>query len=352
MENKISFDVKITQKLLAIATHIDKFRGKWEILGQEKNEYLKELRHLATIQSIGSSTRIEGAKLSDVEIESLLNQVHVTAFNSRDEQEVGGYYETLEIILEQYQEIELSETNIKAFHNQLLRYSTKDQRHKGQYKQFSNKVVATYPDGTQRTVFNTTEPFKTPREMEKLVNWTNERFSNQDFHPLFVIGLFVYEFLSIHPFQDGNGRLSRLLTTFLLLKEGYTFAQYISFENIIEERKTKYYRALMSGQQYRYTDQELLDEWMFFFFECLATLTQKLEEKYSRYLRLTGYLNERQQQLLAFIQEKGIIRISDAETFLPDVSISTLKRDLALLIKEDQIEKTGKGRAISYRPKT
>jgi len=352
MENKISFDVRTTQQLLAIVNRIDNFRGKWEVLGLEKNEYLKELRHLATIQSIGSSTRIEGSKLSNLEVESLLNQVEVTTFQSRDEQEVGGYFETLEIILEQYKEIELSETNIKAFHNQLLRYSTKDQHHKGQYKQFSNKVVATYPNGSQRTIFNTTEPFKTPKEMENLVNWTSERFSSEDFHPLFVIGVFVYEFLSIHPFQDGNGRLSRLLTTFLLLKEGYTFAQYISFENIIEERKTQYYRALMSAQQHRYTDQELLHEWMLFFFESLASLAQKLEEKYSRYLRLTSYLNERQQQLLSFIQEKGIIRISDAAKLFPDTSSSTLKRDLSLLIKEGQIEKTGQARAISYRPKT
>jgi Fic family protein len=218
MEKIIAFDIKTTQLLIAKIARIEQFKGKWQLVAQKDNPYLRELRTLATIQSIGSSTRIEGATLTNAEVEKLLKDIKITKFNTRDEQEVGGYFETLELILDRSEHIELSVSNIKALHNQLMKYSAKDVKHKGEFKKFSNKVVANYPDGTVRTIFKTTEPLLVDKEMDELLEWTNLKLQDADFHPLICIGTFIYEFLSIHPFQDGNGRLSRLLTTLLLLK--------------------------------------------------------------------------------------------------------------------------------------
>lgn len=349
LEAKLNFDVNTAQKLFAAVARIDQFKGKWQQLEKKDNRYLRELRAMATIQSIGSSTRIEGATLTNEEVENLLKNVRATAFRTRDEQEVAGYYEVLDLILEQFPFIELSIGNIKSLHNQLLKYSDKDQRHKGEFKQFTNRVVANYPDGTQRTILQTTEPYLTEKEMEELVAWTSRQLANQDFHSLFVIATFVYEFLSVHPFQDGNGRLSRLLTTLLLLREGYGFVQYISFEAIIERRKSDYYRALMAGQQARGTEKEIIGEWMLFFLECLEEIIQKLSEKYERFLATKGYLNERQRHLLEFIRERGIIQLADAASVFEEVSDRTLKRDLKLLESEALVERTGKGRSTAYR---
>ena len=349
MEDKLKFDVKTAQRLFATAARIDQYKGKWQQLEKKDNRYLKELRTLATIQSIGSSTRIEGATLTNEEVEILLKNMKVTKFRTRDEQEVGGYYDVLSIILDQYQHIELSISNIKTFHNYLLKYSDKDQRHKGDFKQFTNKVVATYPDGQQRTIFNTTEPHLVDKQMDELTEWTNTELANQDFHSLFVIATFVYEFLSIHPFQDGNGRLSRLLTLLLLLREGYDFVQYISFEDIIERRKSDYYRTLMAGQQKRGTEAEIIGDWMLFFLSSLEEIILKLTEKYERYLLVGGYLNERQTHLLEIIRQRGVVKLSDLVPILSDVSSKTLSRDLKLLASEVLIEKVGKGRSLTYR---
>ena len=187
--------------------------------------------------------------MTDAEVEKLLKSVKISKLETRDEQEVIGYYEALEIILDNYQDITLSERDIHQLQGILLKHSNKDQSHKGSYKNLSNQMVANYPDGTQRTIFRTTEPHLTASEMGKLIRWANERLEKSDMHPLMIVAAFVYEFLSIHPYQDGNGRLSRLLTSLLLLKMDYAFIQYVSFEHVIEARKEGYYRALMEGRR-------------------------------------------------------------------------------------------------------
>ena len=249
MENKLNFDFKTMQQVINLISRIDGFKGRWTLIEKKENRYLRALRQLATIESTGSSTRIEGATLTDAEVDKLLKSVRVSNLKSREEQEVVGYYETLDVILDNYENISLSENYIMQLHGMLLKHSSKDSRHRGGYKNLSNKVVASYPGGKQAVIFNTTEPHLVKMEMEELLRWTNKSFATGDLHPLIVTGAFVYEFLSIHPFQDGNGRLARLLTTLLLLKKGYLFIQYVSFENLIEERKKGYYRALMGGQK-------------------------------------------------------------------------------------------------------
>ena len=173
----------------------------------------------------------------------------------------------MEIIFESFENIELTENYTKQLHQNLLRHSEKDTRHRGEYKSLSNKVVANYPGGIQKVIFNTTEVHLVDTEMSEIFEWTNSQFKYKEIHSLIIVANFIYEFLSIHPFQDGNGRLSRLLTTLLLLKNDYLFIQYVSFENLIEKTKKEYYQALMEGQKDRYDEKENISYWVLYFLE-------------------------------------------------------------------------------------
>ena len=345
---KLNFDFITNKKVLQLIWSIDSFKGKWNIAEKQENRYLKELRKIATIESIGSSTRIEGATLTDQEVQELLKDIKITKLKSRDEQEVIGYYEVLELTYENYADIKLSESYIKQLHQLLLKYSHNDKRHRGSYKHLSNKVVATYPTGQQRTIFATTEPALVAGEMQELVEWTNEYLEQKTIPPLIVIGSFIYDFLSIHPFQDGNGRLSRLLTTLCLLQNDYSFIQYISFETHIEQNKKTYYEVLMNGQKNRGTTKERIDLWLIFFLESLKTLTEKLEQKYDIFKSKGGYLNDRQTLIKDFVTNNQPIKVSDLAKQFPEIGLSTLKKDLQYLREEQVLTMIGKGKGSIY----
>lgn len=348
MNHKLEFNSSVFQHIMKQLSVVDIFKGNWESVELKHNKHLKELRKIATIESIGSSTRIEGATLTDQEVEKLLKSVKINKLTTRDEQEVVGYYEALQIILDNYKDIDLSERYIHGLHGILLKHSGKDQSHKGQYKSLSNQVVANYPDGTQRTIFRTTEPSMTAKEMEELLVWVNERKEKSDMHPVMITAAFVYEFLSIHPYQDGNGRLSRLLTTLLLMQQKYEFVQYVSFEHIIEERKEEYYRALMEGQKNRYQETEKIDKWILFFLDCLVTLIKRLEAKYEVYSKLSKDLNERQKSVLEFVKKRQKVRMSEVEEAFKDYSRNTLKKDMVYLVNEGLLMKTGERKGTRY----
>jgi Fic family protein len=346
--NKLNFDFQTNQKILNYISQIDLYKGKWNIIEKQENIYLKELRKIATIESIGSSTRIEGGTLTDKEIEELLNDVKITKLKTRDEQEVIGYYDTLEIIYENYDNIRLSENYIKQLHQNLLRHSDKDTRHRGEYKSLSNKVVANYPGGIQKVIFNTTEVHLVQNEMNDLINWTNEQFKKGEIHPLIIVANLVYEFLSIHPFQDGNGRLSRLLTTLVLLQQDYMFIQYVSFENLIEKTKKEYYQALMEGQKNRNKENENIAKWILYFLDKLNVLTQRLDAKYDVFKSKGGYLNERQKHIKEYLLKKQPLKISDIAKRFEDININTIKKDLQYMKKEQIIKSVGKGKGTVY----
>ncbi len=348
MLQKLQFDSATNQKIIRFIGRIDAFKGRWLSLENQENRYLRELRNIATIESIGSSTRIEGSTLTDKEVADLIGKIKIEELQTREKQEVIGYYDTLALILEEYDSIDLTEANIFNLHNALLRHSIKDGKHRGQYKQIANKIVAHYPGGAQRVIFNTTEPYLVKKEMEDLLLWTNKSLTAGELHPLISIAVFIYEFLSIHPFQDGNGRLARLLTTLLLIRSEYHFIQYISFENEVERTKKSYYKALMDGQKNRNTDREIISEWLLYFLSRLDTLVQKLEIKYERYQSKGPYLNSRQKKVLAVIKKEEPLKVGDISSLLEEFSINTIKKDLQYLLKEDLIEKIGKGRGTIY----
>lgn len=230
--------LQITPEILSLIARINESKGAWRALGILAPDRLAALRHVATIESIGSSTRIEGSKLSDREVERLLSNLEIKSFDTRDEQEVAGYAEVMDRLFSSWQDIPFTENHIKPLHQTLLRYSEKDTRHRGNYKTHSNSVAAFDENGARiGIVLQTATPFDTPRLMTELVDWVNHERAAGQRHPLLIIAVCIVVFLEIHPFQDGNGRLSRVLTTLLLLQAGYAYVPYSSLDSVVEQSK-------------------------------------------------------------------------------------------------------------------
>lgn len=333
-----------------VITDIDTYNRAWKVQQHLSTDQLRELRHLATVQSVGSSTRIEGSRLSDTEITKLIDHMSIQQLSSRDEQEVAGYYTVLEIIQEQYTDLELNESLILALHKEMLRYSEKDAHHRGNYKKLPNTVVASDEDGQTRTIFNTTAPALTASMMEAALDWLRKEREAPTVHPLEAIGTFVYEFLSIHPFQDGNGRLSRLITTLLLLQAGYEFVLYASLERAIEEDKAGYYKALMSGQRNRGEEEEEIGRWLYFLLNAIRSITHRLSADEQAIVSEPAvlYLNARQRQILDFVRREGVLSIREIDALLPEISRNTVKYDLRRLTEAGLLAQKGKGRGTVY----
>ncbi len=309
---------------------------------QYDRQSLKHLKNIATVRSVEASTRIEGSKMSNEEVKALLDHLEITKIEEKDAQEVVGYFEVLKLISENFDEIDITESNIKNVHNFLLKHSDKDQWHKGDYKQHSNAVEATLPDGTKQIIFQTTNAgYETEDAMQNLITWYNE---DNETHPLVKSAVFSYEFVSIHPFQDGNGRLSRLLATLLLLKNGYSWIQYVSFEHEIESRKAEYYLKLRHGQAQR--PNENVTEWINFFFSILLNIQDQLMRK----LEVKGVkskLSPKEKSILIFIESNPGTKSGEIANKLK-IPNPTVKRILTKLLNENLIEKYGIGAGTNY----
>ena len=343
MENNVyNFKIDIDWNLIRVISQIDRFDASWTTIEKKEGKSLKQLKLIATVRSVGASTRIEGSKMSDEEVTVLLQELDVTKLEDRDSQEVVGYFNAFDIISESFSNIDVSENSIKNLHNILMKYSKKDEWHKGKYKQHSNAVEANFPDGTKQIVFRTTEAgFPTEEAMRNLMNWyKNDAIT----HPLVKCCLFTYEFLSIHPFQDGNGRLSRLISSLLLLKNGYNWIQYVSFEHEIENRKPEYYRVLMNCQSQR--PNETVSEWGNFFFDALKNIQEQLMLKLERN-GLEMQLSPREKSILTFIENNVGCKSGEIAKKL-GIPSPTIKRILPDLIQKNLIEKHGIGPGTNY----
>jgi len=339
--------ITIDARLLNLIAELDEFKGRWEALGKLAPDVLGRLRTVATVESVGSSTRIEGARLSDYEVEALLANLELHSFHSRDEEEVAGYAETMNLIFDSWEHIPLTENHLKQLHGTLLRYCTRDSAHRGEYKKLPNNVEAFDASGKSiGIIFATAPPFDTPGLMTELVQWTAEALTRRELHPLLVIAAFVVRFLAIHPFQDGNGRLSRIVTTLLLLRSGYGYVPYSSLERVVEENKDGYYRALRASQKEIGTEGENLDDWVLFFLQTLKrqkeTLLRKVEQE--RQAAKVPPLSER---LLVLARERGRLSISDAVTLLA-VNRNTAKIHLRQLVKQGYLAQHGVGKGTWY----
>ena len=340
--------LRITPEILSLIAQIDEFKGAWRAIGRIAPERLSGLRRVATIESIGSSTRIEGARLSDREVETLLANIQIGSFATRDEQEIAGYAEVIETVFNAYDAISLTENHIRQLHRDLLVHSMKDERHRGSYKTLPNHVEAFDENGhSLGVVFETATPFDTPRRMTELVEWAAGKEKDGSLHPLLVIGVFVVVFLEIHPFQDGNGRLSRILTTLMLLRAGYAYVPYSSLESVIEQSKEGYYLSLRRTQGTIRTSAPDWGPWLQFFLRALQSQKQRLERKMERERIMLAALPELSVLILELAREHGRITVAEAVR-VSGASRNTIKDHLKALVERGHLTPHGAGRGAWY----
>jgi Fic family protein len=340
--------LKITPELLRLISEVDEFKGSWNALNTQSPERLEALRHVATIESIGSSTRIEGSKLSDTDIEALLSNSVSKSFESRDEQEVAGYAEVMDTIFENFDEIPLTENYVKQMHAMLLRHSNKDDRHRGEYKTQSNHIEAFDTNGKSLgVIFEATSPFDTPREMQDLILWTRESLSDAAYHPLIVTAIFNVTFLAIHPFQDGNGRLSRVLISLLLLKAGYSYIPYSSLESIVEKNKDAYYLALQRTQKTIKSDKIDWLPWLQFFLTCLKRQKDHLQIKTDA-VGDYAHLPYESMLIMQYVDRNKRITLAEAERVITTIAKPTIKKRLYHLVDSKLLVIHGKARGTWY----
>lgn len=343
-------DIKITNQMLTIISELDEFKVSWKLLGKMAPEKLLSLKKVATIESVGSSNRIEGNKLSDKKVEALLSSINKQSFATRDEQEVAGYAKLMDTIFADWEVIPLSENYIKQLHKILLQFSSKDERHKGEYKKISNAVAAYSSDGKELgIVFETATPFETPIKMEELVNWTRINLEDRFFHPLIVIAIFIVKFLAIHPFEDGNGRLSRALTCLLLLKAGYVYVPYSSMEAIIEDNKEGYYRALRQTQATLKNDEPNFEPWFEFFFKTLQKQKIRLEYKINLEEKSAHNIDftELEQKIIAYFNLENSATTAKLVEYT-NANRNTIKKALQNLVNKEVLVLHSKGRGAWY----
>lgn len=343
-------DIIITPDMLNKIAEIDQFMGSWNVdLSKLTPTELKGMKRVATIESIGSSNRIEGNKMSDMEIEELFSHINQKSFKSRDEEEVAGYSDLINTIFESYDDIPLTENYIKQLHQTLLKYSSKDARHRGEYKKDSNRGAAYDTTGKELgTIFKTASPFETPRLMNELIKWTNDTFEDHFLHPIITIGIFIIHFLSIHPFTDGNGRLSRALTVLLMLKNKYSYMPYASMESIIEANKEAYYRSLRGTQKTIWGNHVNYEPWLSFFITSLQKQKRALEDKIQRFQKEdTDKLSPMARTIISLFTD-------DAEMTMLELvkktgkNAETVRKSVQNLVKKGYLTKLGTTRGVSY----
>ena len=339
--------LQILPEHIKLISEIDEFKGKWQALSHFAPDRLALLKRVATIESVGSSTRIEGAKLTDSEVERLLSALG-TSFRSRDEEEVAGYAEAMDLIFESYKSIRTDENHIRQLHQVLLKHSSKDTRHRGEYKKFPNHVEAFAEDGgSLGIIFETASPFDTPFMMAELIEWFNTEWETGAFHHLLLIAIFLVNFLAIHPFQDGNGRLSRILTMLLLLKSGYSYVPYASLERVVEDNKDQYYLALRRAQSTLYTDNGKLNAWILFFLGSLRKQVSVLESKIESE-KVIEQLPPLSLEIIQIATQHGRVVVRDAQR-ITGANRNTIKAHIAKLVQNGRLQMVGRGKGTWYK---
>ena len=327
---------------------IDELKGQWIAGARLSPQVLGRLKQSVLITSTGASTRIEGAKLSDEDVEKLMRGIDIQKFTDRDKQEVKGYFELLENVFESWKSLKFSEGAIKHFHKELLKYVKKDENHRGEYKKRENQVQMVNAAGESVGIlFDTTPAYLTPKETQELVEWTQESLAEKKYHPLLIVSNFLVEFLQIHPFQDGNGRLSRVLTNLLLLKESYLYMPYVSHEKFVEDNKPEYYLALRQSQKTFKTDKETIISWLDFFLTIFLKQSEMAIDLLSKE-NIERLLTQKQLAVWGYLQkvDSGTPREIAEQT---EVAYPTVRQAIDKLMRLEKIERLGQGRSTRYR---
>ncbi len=338
----------IPQNLWVLVSQIDELKGRFVGGALLNPQILGRLKKSVLVTSTGASTRIEGAKLTDEDVEKLMRGLSMQKFKDRDKQEVQGYYELLENVFTAYTKISFSESSIQHLHRELLKYVDKDSLHRGSYKKVENQVEILDDTGASvAVVFATTPAWLTGKEMQELIEWTQKAITQKKIHTLIVIANFIVEFLKIHPFQDGNGRMSRILTNLLMLQLGYDYVPYVSHEKLIEDNKAEYYVVLRKSQKTFGTESEDVSPWLEFFLyvsltqakEALALISKESIEKLlsPKQLLVWQYLLTTEEATPGLIAK------------VTGVARPTVSQAIDTLLRLKKIERIGQGRTTRYR---
>ena len=351
MAKNTKFDKRLAQishDILTKIARIDELKGQWTAGANLSPYLLGRLKRSVLITSTGASTRIEGARLSDADVEKLMQGIAIQKFADRDKQEVQGYYELLQRIFEAFSEVRLSESSIKSLHKELLKYVEKDKFHRGEYKKGENQIEMVDAQGKRIGVlFETTPAYLTPTQMQELVEWTRNALENKNYHPLLVVGNFLVELLNIHPFTDGNGRLSRILTNLLLLKEGYMYMPYVSHEKLIEDQKPAYYLALRKSQKTFKTKSPSIVDWLNFFLDIVLAQSEQASVLISSE-NIETILSERQLKVWQYLQTVSGATPAQIRK-ATGIGRPTVYQILSKLLNLKQIERLGLGKSTRYR---
>lgn len=326
---------------------IDEVKGRWSHGASLHPYQLENLKKSVLVTSTGSSTRIEGATLTDFEVEKLIRQSKTKKLKNRDEEEVRGYFELLDNIFKSYEKIPFTESSILSLHSQLLKYTTKDVSHRGKYKSVENIITAIGPEGQESIILKTTPPYLVQKQMEQIIAWTSEALQDNQYHSLAIIGNFIMEFLAIHPFQDGNGRLSRILTNLLLLKSGYEYVPYVSHEKLIENNKQDYYLALRASQSSFRKKKETITPWITFFVYVLKKQAQQAKHLLTEE-SLETILSAKQLAVWQAIEKRETISAGEISK-RTGIARPTVNQGLDKLLSMKKNERIGIGRATRYR---
>lgn len=345
------FDYKETPKRLLtpdivnMLSSLHEFRGKQELYIEAESDVLTALLDIAKIQSTKASNKIEGIYTSDERLEALV--MEKSEPRNRSEEEIAGYREVLATVHDSYEYIPIRPNNILQLHRDLYSFSSSDTG--GRYKNTDNVIAESGKDGQQRVRFIPVSAFQTPEAMEKLCDEFNNAIARSEYDPLLLIPMFILDFLCIHPFNDGNGRMSRLLTLLLLYRSGYIVGKYISMEMLIEKTKETYYEALQNSSIEWHNNQSDYTSFVRYY---LGVLLKGYNEFQDRIEHLKYRKLSKADRVKAVFEKRlGIVKKSDIATLCPDISETTIERTLKELLEAGFIEKVGKGRTTGYTRK-
>lgn len=332
---------KWDSEILGLIAAIYKEAGKQEMYLKQRPEELEKLVEIAKVQSTEASNAIEGIVTTSTRIRQLVEEK--TAPRNRDEQEIAGYRDALNIIHENFDAIPITRNYILQLHKVL--YSHMNNPMAGQTKSVQNYISATYPDGHTETLFTPLAPFETPEALDRICDDYNRVIGNMEAEPLIVIPIFIHDFLCIHPFNDGNGRMSRLLTTLLLYRNGFYVGKYISLEAKIAQNKDLYYTALRQAQEGWHEGTEDAVPFIKYLLGIILSAYRDFEDRFS--------LVEHKKPALETVRQATLNKIGrfskqDIRELCPALSVSSIEGALRKLVASGELKREGNGKSTCY----
>jgi Fic family protein len=340
LEKKYLSNLKFSPEILSSLIAIGEYKGKEELYSKQSPDTLEKLLESAIIQSTESSCRIEGVTAPHRRVEVIV-KANATPRN-RPEQEIAGYRDVLNLIHQSHEDIPLSENVVLQFHSMLYRYTTV---RAGIWKTTENEIVDIRPDGTKVLRFKPVPAISTPSYMKKLISLYNEYLESGSFDPLIIIPLFVFDFLCIHPFKDGNGRIARLLSLLLLYQAGYSVGKYISLERIIEQSKESYYETLLLSSKKWHEGAHNILAWQDYFYGTLIAAYKEFESRLGKFRGKGSKTDQVKSAIDGFIKP---FSINDIEKACPNVSRDMIRKILREMRDVGVLESTSMGRGAEW----